>query len=236
MDSNSSLLVWVIAVSGVVAITLILTVGAVIWFHQKREAEQTRAWGRNLLLAQEEERHNIARDIHDDMVQRLTGVQLRLNPDTDPLAVNLLREVSRDLRTLARDLYPPALASISLGEALHDLATNGPELPVMTVDCDNEIELPKPETITLFRVAQEGLQNMQKHSRASRGSLVLARVAGSVVLTLADEGQGFESEEALRRSFGLRSMRERLGLVGGSLAIVTAPGHGTTITARVPVK
>lgn len=236
MGSDNTLVIWVITVSGTVALTLILTVGAVLWFHQRRLAEQAKAWGRYLLAAQEEERHNIARDLHDDVVQRLSSAQLRLNPATDREVAKLLGEVSRDLRSLARELYPPALSSISLGEALRDLVAQGPSAiaPVITVECDDQIELPTAETVTLFRVAQAALHNMQKHSRAQRATLSLAKSASWVELKLVDDGAGFAPNEIEARSFGLRSMRERLELVGGSFTIQSSPGNGTTIVARVP--
>jgi two-component system NarL family sensor kinase len=238
VDSSNALLIWVLVVSGVLALILILTVGAVLWVHQRQLAEQARAWGRHLLAAQDEERHNIARDLHDDIVQRLASVQMRLDPDADGDPVQLLGEVIRDLRALARGLYPPALSSVSLGEALRDLVAqdSSESAPVITVACDDEIVLPKAAALALYRVAQEAQRNMQKHSNAQRATMSLVKAGSWVELTLHDNGGGFVPSEVAVRSFGLRSMRERLELVGGSLAIGSAPDKGTTIVARVPAQ
>lgn len=237
MDSSHALLIWVMVVSGLISLILILTVGAVLWYHQRRLADQARAWGRHLLTAQDEERQAIARDLHDDVVQRLSGVQLRLNPTSDHGAIALLGEVSRDLRTLARELHPPALSSMSLAEALRDLVALGPEAiaPVITLECDEDVTLPRAETLALYRVAQEALHNMQKHSRAQVATLSLSESAPWVEMQLADNGVGFVASEVEARSFGLRSMKERLALVGGVLTVQSVPGKGTTILARVPL-
>jgi signal transduction histidine kinase len=104
----------------------------------------------------------------------------------------------------------------------------------VTVECDDNIVLDKERTLTLYRVAQEALHNMRKHSRATSATLTLNINAPWVELALRDNGEGFVLSEVESRSFGLRSMRERLALVGGSLGIQASPGHGTTITARVP--
>ena len=237
MDPSRTLLIWVLVASGIIALTLILTVGAVLWLHQRRLADQAKAWGRYLLVAQEEERHRIARDLHDDVVQRLSSAQMRLNPAADQVAVKLLSEVSRDLRILSRELYPSALSSVTLGEALRDLVAHDSlaTASTITVQCDDEIALPTAEAVTIFRIAQEALHNMRKHSHATQATLSLARTASGVELKVDDNGIGFVPSEVKARSYGLRNMRERLVLVGGSLEIQSIPNGGTSIVARVPL-
>lgn len=236
MEGSPALLTWIIVVSALVTLSLIVGVAAVLWWHQRRLASQARAWGLSLLETQEAERQRIAKDLHDDVVQRLWSAQMQIESGNVPAAATAISDVSRDLRILARDLYPAALQHLTLGRALLDLTELQPAgvTPRITCRCDDTLELPAPLMVALFRVAQEALHNARKHSRGQNVECRFFKSDRSAVLTVSDDGCGFDTATAKRHSFGLRSMQERLALVGGSLELKSASGSGTTLTARVP--
>jgi NarL family two-component system sensor histidine kinase LiaS len=137
---------------------------------------------------------------------------------------------------LARDLYPPALEHSTLAGALQELVaarTDGTEAE-LTLDCDDTIELPLPSMVSLYRVAQEAVHNAGRHSGSPVITIHLRRDASGVTLSIGDNGSGFNMSESMVGGFGLRSMRERMALVGGSLLLVSSPEQGTLVTARIP--
>lgn len=237
MDTSTNFLTWMIAVSTMSVLILVATVVAVLWWHQRRLAQQAKAWGVHLLQAQEGERQRIAQDIHDDVVQRLSAAQMCIEGAKIEAASAMVADVARDLRTLAHDLYPSSLQHLSLGRALGDLfegAGDDGRLAVQ-LECDEQVQLNDAAMAALYRTAQEGLQNVRKHSRAKSLIVSLAREGATVVLRLHDDGVGFDEQAARQSSFGLRSMRERLALVGGTLRIARAEsGRGTILSATVP--
>jgi len=235
MDGSSDLLIWILVVSTIVVLTLLGGLVTVFWWHQRRLTAQAREWGLHLLQAQEEERQRIANDLHDDVVQRLWSAQLQLSSDGTS-AGTTIGGVIRDLRLLARDLYPPALQHLSLARALQELVAGRPDgtAAELTLDCDDTIELPLPSLLSLYRVAQEAVHNACKHSGSMNITLRLCRDASGVTLSIADNGCGFNMNESMVGGFGLRSMRERMALVGGSLLVVSSHEYGTLVTARLP--
>lgn len=198
------------------------------------------------LAAQEAERHRIAQELHDQIGQSLTVVLLGLTrlADRAPAELaeelDLLRESARagldDVRRVARELRPGVLDDLGLQAALAALATDvaahggplvrrtfGPGLP----------ELPHDTELVVYRVAQEALTNVVRHARAERVELSLLRLGGSVVLEVVDDGIGFDGP--VPAGTGVSGMRDRAGLVGGSLEVMSSGGHGTATRLRVPV-
>ena len=204
-----------------------------------------------------DERQRMAGEIHDTIAQGLTGIVTQLEAagrfDADPerrarhreLARRLARESLAEARRSVQALRPgPLDAAAHLPEAIGDLAdrwTQTAGIPVRVEVTGRAVPLPPALEVVLFRTAQEGLANIAKHARASRAGLTLSYTHEVVVLDVLDDGAGFdagECERAPRREdghgFGLTAMRQRLRQVGGALAVESAPGDGTALSASVP--
>jgi len=220
---------------------------------RKREAERVRAeLLARLVFAQEEERRRIARDMHDEFGQHLTSLGLRIGrlkkmcadrtdlvPEIDALEATA-RNLDENVDRLAWELRPTALDDLGLRAALTNYVQAwsdrvGIPARLHTSGLLDERLAPDVET-TLYRIAQEALNNAAKYSRARRIEVILERRADAVRLVIEDDGIGFDAGgDANGRGFGLIGMRERAALVGGSLEIESAPGQGTTVFVRVDV-
>jgi two-component system, NarL family, sensor histidine kinase UhpB len=207
-----------------------------------------------VLVAQEDERKRIARELHDETAQSLTTLLIRLKilerARTAPEMhgqINDLRELTAEtleaVRKLAVELRPATLDDLGLLAALEGYtesysSRNSVRVSFSTEGFDNrESRLPPQVELVLYRVVQEALTNAAKHARAKRLRVELARRSDEVIAAVEDDGQGFDVEEMMRsreRGLGLFGMQERLALVGGQLVIDSAPGRGTRIHARVP--
>ncbi len=198
------------------------------------------------LAAQEAERHRIAQELHDQVGQSLTVVLLGLKkleslvPAEARDELEMLRESARegldDVRRVARELRPGVLDDLGLQPALAALATDvsarggptvrrsfGPGLPALSAETETVV----------YRVAQEALTNVVRHAAASRVDLSLLQVGESVVLEVADDGQGFTPPVVA--GAGLEGMRDRASLVGGSVEVTSQARRGTTVRLTVPV-
>jgi signal transduction histidine kinase len=235
-DSSSSLVLWTFAVSaGSVALLLGVTAGVFAWY-QRRVAEDARQWGRHLLEAQDAERQRIARELHDDMVPRLYAASLAVERSDGIAATADLAGVMGDLRSMAHELHPPALKHLDICQALSDLlerhaSPDGPALSLQTA-CRNP--LPPPLATALYRVAQEGVTNARRHAAARQVAIALTDTGEAVRLSVRDDGIGIAPERLARASFGLRSMRERIEALGGTLEVEGRSGQGTEVRAVVP--
>jgi two-component system sensor histidine kinase UhpB len=206
------------------------------------EAERRRA-GSAALRAQEEERARIARDLHDEVNQSLTGLLLRLEavreiapPDLEgELAETkaLANQAMRELLSLARQLRPTALDDLGLAAAIagqvDQVSRSGIDAELVEdgdlSDLDSDVQL------VVYRVAQEALSNAARHSGAERIEVTLRRSGAGVELEVADDGRGFAFEES-ERGLGIAGMRERALLLGAELTIESRPGDGTTVRLR----
>ncbi|MDQ2780128.1 MAG: cache domain-containing protein [Pseudomonadota bacterium] len=209
---------------------------------------------RNLVRTQEDERAWLSRELHDSTSQKLVAAKLlteaaleRLAPDEPSARPMLQRALARmdetlgDIRGFSHRLRPTTLDTLGLGTALRQLGDEmcgavgtGFELQTENVPAD----LPAEIRTTLFRVSQEALTNVCKHAAASRVRMKLEAVAEGLRLTIADDGQGFDSAamtEHPRRGIGLRNMRERLLAIGGHLRLSSRPRH-TQVVAEVPAE
>jgi signal transduction histidine kinase len=216
---------------------------------QKRTEEELRTLSRRLIQAQEAERALLARDLHDDVTQRMAVLAIELGraESSAPGGVQseTLRTVreglvrlSEDIHALAYQLHPSVLEELGLAEALRtECERRGRHGGIdVTLDLDPVPgAVGKDATLCLYRVAQEALNNVARHARAHTASVVLRQVDGGLLLAIRDDGVGFEpGKPRARGSLGLVSMRERLRLVNGTLDIESAPGQGTVIVAWVP--
>jgi two-component system sensor histidine kinase UhpB len=208
-----------------------------------RLEEERRESGRQALLVQEAERRRIARELHDEVGQTLTGVILQGEglaaqiPDELREQLDELRETVRhgaeEVRTIARRLRPDVLDELGLRSALAALAS-GFEIRVR-VDrhLEQGIEVSPEEELVIYRVAQEALTNVARHADAAQVRLELRAEPGRVVLEVRDDGRGLPAH-ALGSSHGIRGMRESAMLVGGNLVIDSRPGAGTVVRLVLP--
>lgn len=198
-------------------------------------------------LATVEERNRLARDLHDSVKQQVfaTAMQLaaaRALIASDPAAASdhlaeaegLARQSQQELTGLIQELRPLALAGRGLAEALRDYAADWSRRTQIeaAVSVQGQRPLPLATEQTLFRVAQEALANVARHSRARRADIHLAFDDTAVTLTIHDDGRGFQTTPT-SFGMGLDSMRERVTALGGTFAIDSKPGAGTRLTAVV---
>ncbi len=212
---------------------------------RRLEAERRRA-GSAALQAQEQERARVARDLHDEVNQSLTGLLLRLEAAREAAPPELEGELDEtkalanqamtELLSLARQLRPTALDDLGLAAAIAGQVERlrGGELEAKFAAEGDFSDLGDDAQLVVYRVAQEALSNAARHSGASRVSVDLhRRKDGGVELVAADDGRGFAFDEA-ERGLGIAGMRERALLIGGELSIESRPGHGTTVHLTVP--
>jgi two-component system sensor histidine kinase UhpB len=209
------------------------------------EAERRRA-GSVALRAQEEERARVARDLHDEVNQSLTGLLLRLEAVREAAPPELEEELAetkalanqamRELLSLARQLRPTALDDLGLAAAV---AGQVERLDREEIEAELGVEgdfsdLGDDAQLVVYRVAQEALSNASRHSGAKRVEVSLRRRGDSgVELEVADDGRGFAIAES-EGGLGIPGMRERALLAGGELTIESRPDHGTTVRLTVP--
>lgn len=213
----------------------------------ERQAIQTKLRTTNSLLvaAQEQERNRIARELHDDVSQRLALLEIRLTqakeaaePSTKPKLQHIseqVKELSRVIRELSHGLYPSLLQHLGLVPALKRLSRETCGEMAIHLDLPRDPRPLSAETsLSLFRVAQEALNNIQKHSRAHLVSIELKEEAHRVVLRIIDDGVGFEATQASTEGLGLNSMHERMEAIGGTVSIKSRHLAGTAIEASAP--
>jgi PAS domain S-box-containing protein len=218
---------------------------------KKTEADRARSeLLTRLVFAQEDERRRIARDMHDEFGEHLTALALRIGALKDACRghaelirqadalESIARDLDRDVDRLVWELRPTALDDLGLGAALANHVqdwSNRVHIPARlhTAGLLDERLASEVET-TLYRIAQEALNNAAKYSRARRVDVLLERRPDCVLLIVEDDGVGFDAEAAgSRRGFGLVGMKERAALIGASLEIETRPGAGTTVLVRL---
>jgi signal transduction histidine kinase len=203
-----------------------------------------------LIEAEELERNRIARELHDDIGQRLALLaveldQLHLEPPESPELLDRMgelqkqaSEIATDIQALSRELHSTRLETLSPFAAMRRLCNDMGEQLKVKIDFKSH-DLPgsvQPDiSLCLFRVLQEALHNSVKHSGVRHFEVQLWGTSDEIHLTVKDSGAGFDREVAKEsRGLGLISMEERLKLVNGTLSIDSQPQHGTTIHARVP--
>jgi signal transduction histidine kinase len=217
---------------------------------------QLRLLSRQLLLAQEEERKRISRELHDEIAQTLTGINVQLaalkieaRDNTRGLqnkisSTQRMVEKSVDIvHRFARDLRPTVLDDLGVIPALHSFMKaftkrTGIHIHFTTFTSGRIERLDTVTRTVLYRVAQEALTNVGRHARASRVDVSIQKLRRAVGLTIQDNGKSFQVERVLHpkrnKRLGLLGMRERVEMVGGSLRVESAPGQGTTIHAEIP--
>jgi two-component system CheB/CheR fusion protein len=204
-----------------------------------------------LLSAQEEERARVARELHDDISQQLAAVNLkaesalRKDPDTQGDLRSEMTQLSRQLRAILRDvertayqLHPSSLDHLGLSVALKSYCAEfGKQNGVATRFSERNLPrpIPPPLALTIYRVVQEALRNVVKHSGTRRARVSLIGKDGILLLTVKDFGRGFNASASHKRGLGLISMEERVRQAGGSFTVKAKPGEGARIDVRIPV-
>lgn len=217
-------------------------------------ADRLRILSAALVTAEDRERRLLAQDLHDDLGQLLAIVSLKAAmmekmdlPAPIHTAISectvAVEQANRKLRTMALQLNPPMLDQIGLVPAIQWLADEVNRLHKIEVDIQDD-GLPKPMdravSATLFRAVRELLVNVSKHTRVSKAVVALARNADDTMsLTVSDAGAGFDPSKVVtsadRGGFGLISLRERLGYLGGAMEVKSVPGDGTSVIVNVPL-
>jgi PAS domain S-box-containing protein len=219
---------------------------------QKRAQEEIAGMTRKLVEAQEQERARIARELHDDINQRVALLsieldELRLKRDDLPTGVRarmdglqlLASDISTDLHALSHELHSSKLDHLGIVRAMTSWCKEFGDRQKLKIDFKSRHvpKLSQEISICLFRVLQEAAYNAVKHSGAKRIEVQLVENSGEIHLNVSDSGKGFDIEAAGQsHGLGLTSMRERVRLVGGTIAIESEPTGGTKIHVRVPLE
>jgi two-component system, NarL family, sensor histidine kinase DevS len=199
---------------------------------------------RRIVAAQELERQRLARELHDETGQALTSILLGLKQleGAESESVARLRKLVvatlQDVRRLAVELRPKVLDDFGLVAALERLTASFAEQTGIEVDLEAGAitdRLPSEVETAIYRVVQESLTNVVKHSHAHRVSVLLTRSAGRIKAVIEDDGQGFDPEAHSKDGIGLIGMRERIALLDGTLAVESSETSGTTVALDVPV-
>jgi PAS domain S-box-containing protein len=228
-------------------------VGEVLDVTARKESEEALAsFNRRLIQAQEEERSRIAREIHDDYQQRLALISIDLeNLDQDltgDLASsrrlhelwNRVGELCSDLHFLSHNLHSSTLDNLGLVAALRSLCTEFEERHSIEVNFEEDNvprNIPGEVALCLFRITQEALQNVKKHSCADSSEVRVEGQEQKIHLSVSDEGVGFDPGAVSRQDgIGIRSIEERVRLVGGQFTLSSQPMHGTKIDVWAPIR
>jgi len=223
---------------------------------EKQMQENLRSLLRQVAKAQEEERKRIAQELHDDTVQELVVLCQRIDDlaasekglgKQAKLRLGKLHQeanyIMQEARRLSQDLRPAVLDNLGLVPALKWLGSDLLRYSEISVDVKVQgsvKKLPDEEELVLFRIAQEALRNISKHAQASSAEITIEFADTKTRITIKDNGKGFvppdDINDLLRYSkLGLAGMQERAQSIGGSLAVVSRPGEGTTLTAELPL-
>lgn len=209
---------------------------------------------RQIILAQEEERREISRELHDEVVQTLIGINVQLSTLKRGTSVGLQTLKAKIARTqrlvansvsvvhrFARQLRPAALDDLGLIPALQAFSKSlvaRKKLKIRLTVFDGVEAVGSARRTVLYRVAQEALTNVVRHAQASQVRLTIDEIPGAIRMEIGDDGKSFHVGNALRaanpKRLGLIGMKERIEMVGGSLTIESAPGIGTTVRAEIP--
>lgn len=218
----------------------------------RNSEEALRALARKLLTAQEEERRNLSRELHDGVTQQLAFLSIELGRIAKelPLSAQASRErisvlqaqtlrAASDVRRLSHGLHPSVITDFGLSVALEEFCKEFEKAHEVKVEYHGpaeDLHLSELVATYLFRIAQEGLHNAVVHGQAQRAKVTLSTREGLIQLRIADNGSGFRADSGpTKTGLGLVSMMERIRLVNGELTVSSSPGQGTEVIASVPM-
>jgi signal transduction histidine kinase len=224
----------------------------------RKERQNYQRLARHMLMAQEEERGRVARELHDETSQSLTGLSLSMQALLSiakasdfgdaafkaklEKAYNITLQLNSEISKIMKSLRPTALDSLGLGPAVHQYAENRLQavgVSVAVKQTGMEQRLPKEVEFALYRIAQGAIANIAWHSKAKNAVINLRNNSDEFVMEIEDDGKGFDASKPIQvdesgRGRGLLSMKERASLLGGTCDIQSQPGKGTKITVRMP--
>jgi len=218
---------------------------------RKKAEERIKRLSMQIINIQERERESISREIHDNVGQLLSATKMALSrvhkkmpEELSPIKeqlweiLGLVNRTITEIRALSHALHPPLIEDLGISSALEELCDDFKSYSDINIVCDIERiqkQLPSITKITLYRLFQEGLNNVMKHSKATRVSLILTSSGGRIKAVIEDNGVGFSVDDVITpmqtKSLGLISMKERVALIGGELHIESSPGKGTKLIA-----
>jgi len=224
---------------------------------EKQAEELIRNLTQSLITSQENERQMISRELHDSVAQDLSSSRIicemiSQNKSFPPEISKQISEVSRNLhkslksvRDLSYELRPPGLEKFGLERTLYLLCNEFSEKTGIRVDFQaagvEHLNLNYTKKINLYRLLQEGLNNVRKHADANNITVRLVSSFPNVILRINDDGKGFDMKERLAKTssekrMGLHNMKERVGLLQGRVNIESSPGNGTKVVIEIPQK
>lgn len=242
---------WSLFVAGILSVGIVIVaLGAAMILAQRRRIGMQRDFARRLLSAQEDERARIAREVHDDALQRVAMIGHEL----DDLAITLpgnggdaahraraiateLQDLGVMLRSVAHQLHPSLVEQVGLARALQALGaelTRTTGMDVAVAVPDDNLALRPDVALAAYRIAQESLRNAVRHAQTDHVTVELEARADAVHLRVRDRGRGLPTGRPAEGGLGLRAMSERAELVKGRLTVTSVPGSGTTVEAILP--
>ncbi|HEV8515722.1 MAG TPA: ATP-binding protein, partial [Cyclobacteriaceae bacterium] len=212
----------------------------------EREIRLVREKAGALLEGQENERKRIVQELHDGVGQLLTVAQLRVEmlenePALQKEIMSLINDTIAEVRRISYNVMPNAIVDFGLEAALKGLCENSRKYTSLSFDFQYVKEVDRPlsfeVTIAVFRIVQEGINNIIKHAKATHVDVYVLDKGDEIYVLLKDDGQGFYEEQVSKKNgFGLRSMRERATLLDGNLEVHSGRGKGTAIEVNIPIK
>jgi signal transduction histidine kinase len=212
--------------------------------------KEIRALAASLLTAQEEERRRVSRELHDQICQQLASLAIDLGGLATEAPAKFLQDrlktlqarvvkASEEARHIAYQLHPSVLDDLGLVASLRALCKEFSEREGIAVELDSGVppgQMPREIISCIYRITQESLQNVAKHSSAKHVTVALSLKKGRVLLSVEDDGVGFDVKEVKDRGgLGLVGMEERARLVDGTLSVEAEPGHGARISLAIPL-
>ena len=222
--------------------TLLGTIVGAVVIQQRRLLRAHSSFTGRLIAAQDRERAHIARELHDDLVQRLTTVTHALRQQngrvTDTQA-HELDSIGESLRQVARALHPTAVDYQGLEPAMRtlvELQEQASGVPIAVTFSGPLGTLDGPRRLAIYRIAQEAMSNAVRHGKATAIEMAVSAGPEAVQLTVRDDGRGFElGPRQSARGLGLTAMEERTKLLRGRLDVTSQPGRGTQVTVELPI-
>lgn len=212
----------------------------------EREIRLVREKAGALLEGQENERKRIVQELHDGVGQLLTVAQLRVEmlenePALQKEIMSLINDTIAEVRRISYNVMPNAIVDFGLEAALKGLCENSRKYTSLSFDFQYVKEVDRPlsfeVTIAIFRIVQEGINNIIKHAKATHVDVYVLDKGEEIYVLLKDDGQGFYEEQVSKKNgFGLRSIRERATLLDGNLEVHSGRGKGTVIEVNIPIK
>ena len=249
----SDLTLWSLFLAAALSVgILVVAFGAAVVIAQRRRLALEREHARRVLEAQEAERARVARELHDDALQRVAMIRNEVDglaasvptlaPDAHVLRLGAVAAEIEDLgvtlRNAAHQLHPSIVEKVGLARALESLAAEFERtagLRVSVTVAPDGVQLSPEASVSAYRIAQEALRNVVKHARVASATVSLSARDGAVILRVSDAGAGFEpGAKRSAAGLGLIAMQQRAELIHGHLSVTSHPGAGTTVRALFP--